>query len=245
VLRISPAYQNKISVTNDHLAALELSREKVLATVVRLMARAYFRAGSERYAVLNRTFGICTLCKAHVRIDGDSLFFTYTGKRRVDQRRVVADTPLVGIIREVLELPGERLFQYIDEEGRVRGVTPAAVNRYLERILGARYTSKDLRTFGGTVRAATILADIGPAAGAREAKKNVVLCSRLVAAELGNTPAIARRAYIHPVVLERYEAAGLTIEPLMRLDPRPVAAREPAGHYPEEEALIRFLEKYG
>src|SRR5690606_14814272 len=124
--------------------------------------------------------------------------FTYAGKSRVDQRRVVADTPLAGIMAELLELPGSRLFRYVDGTGRVRNVTAEMVNRYIREALGGRYTSKDLRTFGGTVRAATILADIGPAATEREAKRNVALCCRLVAVELGNTPTICRNAYVHP-----------------------------------------------
>jgi DNA topoisomerase I len=121
------------------------------------------------------------------------------------------------------------------------------VNRYLREILGEKCTSKDLRTFGGTVRAATILADIGPAAGAREAKRNVVMACNLVASELGNTPSIARKAYIHPAVLEEYEVSGRTIETVARrrrAQPR-VGTEEPVGWYPEELSLMRFLERYG
>jgi DNA topoisomerase I len=233
------------AATSAHLRIPGLGREKVLATMVRLMNRAYFRAGSERYAVVNRTYGICTLKKKHVGIRGHTLVFTYAGKRRIDQRRVVADTPLVEIIEELLALPGSRLFQYVDECGRRRRITARDVNEYLREILGAAYTSKDIRTFGGTVRAATVLAELGPAASKREARSNVILCCRLVAMELGNTPAICRQAYIHPAVLERYERAGQTIEPLMRKAPRAVAAEEPARFYPEEAALLRFLERYG
>jgi DNA topoisomerase-1 len=232
-------------VTNVHLKRPALDRDKVLATVVRLISRAFFRIGSERYAVENKTFGIATLKKRHLEIRDNDLVFTYVGKRRKDQRRVVADTPLVEIIRELLELPGSRLFRYRDEEGAVRDVTSRAVNRYIKDVLHERYTSKDLRTFGGTVRAATILADVGPAKSAREAHSNTVMTARLVASELGNTPAIARKAYIHPAVFEEYEAEGSTIEPLMRKQPRAVRTEEPVEYYPEEAALMRFLERYG
>ncbi|HEX9108328.1 MAG TPA: hypothetical protein VF832_13890, partial [Longimicrobiales bacterium] len=108
-----------------------------------------------------------------------------------------------------------------------------------------RFTSKDLRTFGGTVRAATILADLGPPRSVSEAKKNVVLSCKLVSLDLGNTPSIARAAYIHPAVLEEYQAKGRTIDPLMRHTPRAVPAEEPVSYYPEEAALMRFLERYG
>ena len=239
--RVVPELREK---TNRHLKRPTLDREKVLATVVRLMSRAYFRIGSERYAVQNRTFGIATLKKHHLEVRGNDLVFTYVGKRRKDQRRVVADTPLVEVMREMLDLPGSRLFRYRCN-GSVRNVTARAVNEYIKEILHERYTSKDLRTFGGTVRAATILADIGPASSQREAHRNTVMTARLVASELGNTPSIARKAYIHPAVFEQYEAEGRTIEALMRKEPRAVRSEEPVEYYPEEAALMRFLERYG
>lgn len=230
--------------TNKHLRRRKLDRDKVHATVVRLICRAYFRAGSERYAVENKTFGISTLRKDHVEIDDNNLVFTYVGKRKVDQRQFVADTPLVEIIEELLELPGDRLFQYYDEDKALRPVTAHSVNRYLEDIAGCKLTSKDLRTFGGTVRAATILSDIGPAQSKTEAKKNLTLACKLVSLDLGNTPTIARKAYIHPAVLEEYQKAGRTMSN-MRKPTRRVDAVEPVEFYPEEAELIRFLERYG
>lgn len=229
------------AVTSEHLRQTGLGRERVLATVVRLMVRAFFRVGSERYAVQNRTFGITTLRKSHLTIEGNDLTFVYRGKSSVDQRRVVAETPLVEIIRDLMELPGERLFRYMDEDGTVRDVTAQEVNRYLKEILGERYTSKDIRTWGGTVRAATILADLGPARTKREAEKNVVLICKLVSSELGNTPAVCRSAYIHPAVIDGY-LRGRTIDRVMRKTPRPVEAATRVDYYPEEAALMRFLE---
>lgn len=246
VLRYGRALPRLREATSVDLKEPGLGREKVLATMVRLMGRGYFRVGSERYAVRNRTFGICTLRKKHLQVQGNTLIFRYVGKRRIDQRRVIADTPLVEIVRELLKLPGQaraRLFRYQDAAGHARKITAELVNRYIGDILGERYTSKDLRTFGGTARAATILADLGPAKSESEARRNLNLCCRLVAHELGNTPAICRKAYIHPCVLEQYLAAGHTIEPLMRKAPR--ATGSPGHYYPEEAALIRFLERYG
>ncbi len=272
VLHVAGALPQLRATTNRHLKRRQLDREKVLATVVRLICRAYFRAGSERYAVSNRTFGICTLKKSHVAVNDRNLVFSYTGKRSMDQRQVVAATPLVEIIEELLALPGNRLFQYIAEDGQevnggrprsrrqggrnrararravaassVRAVTAQSVNRYLRDILGERYTSKDLRTFGGTVRAATILADLGPPSNPTEAKRNIALACKLVAAELGNTPAICRKAYIHPAVLEQYEQRR-TVATHARRRRQAIPEEEPVGYYPEEVALIRFLEKYG
>lgn len=230
--------------TDAHLQQEGLGRERVLATVVRLMTRAFFRVGSERYAVQNRTFGITTLQKRHLQVDGSDLVFRYKGKHRIDQRRVVAETPLVEILEELLRLPGRRLFRYRDTDGKLRDVTARDVNQYLKEILGEKYTSKDIRTWGGTVRAATILADLGPVAKKKEAERNVVLACKLVSTELGNTPAVCRSAYIHPVVLEQY-LKGNTIAPVMRGKPRPVGTKAPASYYPEEAALMRLLEAKG
>ena len=243
VLRVAAILPELRSVTNEHLRRSELDSQKVHATVVRLICRAYFRAGSERYAVSNKTFGITTLRKPHVTILGNNLIFQYRGKRSISHRQFVADTPLVQIIEELLELPGDRLFQFQNGAG-AKSVTAASVNRYLGDVLGERFTSKDLRTFGGTVRAATILADIGPARTQSEAKRNVVLACKLVSLDLGNTPAIARKAYIHPAVLEQYQNAGRTMDN-MRRSARRVEAQEPLSYYPEEAALMRFLRRYG
>ena len=243
LLRVSNALPRIRAMTNVHLRRRKLDRLKVHATVVRLICRAYFRAGSERYAVENRTCGISTLRKEHVEINHNNLIFSYIGKRRIDQRQFVAATPLVEIIAKLLHLPGDRLFQYIDEDGEIRPVTAQSVNKYLEEIAGVKLTSKDLRTFGGTVRAATILSDIGPAHSKTEVKRNVTLACKLVSLDLGNTPAIARKAYIHPAVLDEYARAGRTMAN-MRKHNRRVDAVEPQ-FYPEEAELIRFLERYG
>lgn len=242
--RVSAALPLIRDKTNDHLKRPHLDREKVHATVVRLICRAYFRAGSERYAVENKTFGISTLRKKHVEIRGNNLIFNYIGKRSIDQRQFVADTPLVEIIEELMGLPGERLFQYIDENGDVKPVTAQSVNRYLKEVVGDKITSKDLRTFGGTVRAATILADIGPASTKTEIKRNLALACKLVSLDLGNTPTICKKAYIHPAVLDEYAKAGRTVSN-MRRSKRRLNAIEPIEYYPEEAALIRFLERYG
>lgn len=228
--------------TEHHLRQPGVGRERVLATVVRLIMRGFFRIGSEEYAVTNKTFGIATLQKKHLKIDGDNLVFRYVGKKSIDQRAVVADTPLVEVLHEILKLPGKRLFQFVDDEGKVHPVTAAEVNGYIKQIVGERYTSKDMRTWGGTVRMATILADLGPPQSEREAKKNLVLACKLVSSELGNTPSVCRSAYVHPSVMERY-TQGKTIAPLMRDAPRD--DEQPGRYYPEEAALMRFLERWG
>ena len=146
-------------VTDEHLKRKGVGRERVLATVVRLMMRGAFRVGSERYVTENKTFGLATLRKNHLRIEGQNLVFRYRGKKAVHQRQVVADTPLVEVIREIMELPGPRLFKFRGEDGKTYPVTAKELNDYIKEVLGKRFTSKDLRTWGGTVRAATVLAE--------------------------------------------------------------------------------------
>lgn len=211
---------------------------RVAAAVVRLIEEGYFRVGGDRYLKENGSHGVTTLRKSHVAVDGDCLVFDFVGKGGIRQRRTVVDPPLARFVAELRRAPGKRLFRYQDDEGAWHDLRAREVNEYLHDLVGVPYTAKDFRTWGGTLRAATVLADIGPAASEREAHKNTVLAVRLVAAELGNTPTICRKSYVHPIVLARYEDAGETISP------RGGAARGRFDHAPEERALIRFLDRH-
>lgn len=227
------------------LRARGLTRRRVAAGVVALIAEAFFRVGSERYAEENRTFGVATLRKRHVAVRDGRAVFDYVGKESVRQRQTVCDPRLVKFVRELLRSPGPRMFRYQADDGRGRAhwcdLTARDVNEYLHDVLGVPYTAKDFRTWGGTLRLATILADLGPGATPRETQKNVVVAVRLVAAELGNTPTVCRQAYVHPIVIARYVDDGATIAPFLA---GPARARAVAGHPPEERALIRFLDRY-
>ena len=218
----------------------EPSRERIAAGVVRLIAEGFFRVGGERYARENRTFGITTLRKSHVTIERDRISFSYVGKLSKDQWQVVVDRRLAEFVRAMRRVPGTRLFRYRGADGKWHDLGARDVNRYLRDTLGVPYTAKDFRTWGGTLRLATVLAEMGPAQSEREAKKNVVLAIRLVAAELGNTPAICRASYVHPMVIARYLDEGITIADF----PPRGRGRGPGAHAPEEAALIRFLDEY-
>jgi DNA topoisomerase-1 len=221
-----------------------LTRRRVAAAVVRLISEGFFRVGSERYAKENKTFGIATMLKSHVRIDCDCIFFSYVGKRSIRQKQVVVDHQLCAFMAELLEVPGRRLFRYREEE-RWCDLTARDVNHYLKKRIGVPYTAKDFRTWGGTLRVATVLAELGPGKSEREAKRNVVMAIRLVAAELGNTPAICRKSYVHPLLIARYLDDGTTIaRDLARDIKRTGGRRGRHDHAPEERALIRFLDRY-
>ena len=218
----------------------DFCRERVLAAVVRLISDGFFRVGSERYLKENRTFGISTLHKSHVRVDGPCLIFEYRGKRGIYHRQVVVDPELTEFMGQLLAAPGRRLFRYQDGDAWC-DLDARDVNQYLRKTLGVRYTAKDFRTWGGTLRLATVLAELGPAATEREAKRNVVMAVRMVAAELGNTPAVCRKSYVHPIVVARYLDAGDTIaRGLARVAPQQGVAR----HHPEERALLHFLDRH-
>lgn len=222
----------------------ELCRERVAAAVVRLISEGFFRIGSERYAKENNTFGIATLLKQHVRVDGDCIIFEYVGKRSIRHRQVVVDATLARFIHRLKENPGVRLFRYRDAEQRWCDLTARDVNDYLHRVLGVPYTAKDFRTWGGTLRVATVLADItdpGAEMTERQRKRNVVLAIRLVAAELGNTPAVCRKSYVHPMVIAKYLDDGETIARRLARAPH---RRSPYDHHPEERALLSFLDRH-
>lgn len=242
----------RAAVARD-LRGRTLAKRRVAAGVVRLIGEAFFRVGSERYAQENRTFGITTLGKRHVAAHGDRVVFAYVGKKSIRQRQTVCDPELVRFVGALLATPGPRLFRYQardPETGAIawHDLTARDVNEYLHDVLGVPYSAKDFRTWGGTLRLATILADLGPGASARESRQNVVTALRLVAAELGNTPTICRQSYVHPLVIARYLDEGTTIAPfLARALARraaTAAGRRADVQLPEERALIRFLDRY-
>ncbi|MEP7087410.1 MAG: DNA topoisomerase IB [Gemmatimonadota bacterium] len=213
-----------------------LTRDRVAAAVVRLISKGFFRVGSERYARENKTFGISSLLKRHVHVEKHAIIFDFKGKSNKQQKHVVVDRALARIMRAMLASPGPKLFRFTDGT-KWKNLSERDVNDYVRRVTGVRYTAKDFRTWGGTVRVATVLSDLGAPANDREAKKNVVLAIRLVSAELGNTPAICRASYVHPIIIARYLDHGETIMPRK-------AGKTAAGHYPEERALIRFLDEH-
>ncbi|HEX2778512.1 MAG TPA: hypothetical protein VHM30_03365 [Gemmatimonadaceae bacterium] len=226
-------------VLASHERRREPTLERVAAGVLRLIAERCFRPGSDRYVRENRSFGITTLRKSHVFVDGDSVVFSFRGKSGIRQRQLIVDRAIAGFVRTLLETPGTRLFRY-ERDGEWFDLDARTLNEYLRDSLGFPYTAKDFRTWGGTLRAATVLAEIGPARSATEAKRNVATVMRLVAAELGNTPTICRKSYVHPVLIERYLEEGETIAERWRGGSRATGT----NHTAEERALVRFLDEH-
>ena len=187
---------------NQDLALPGLPRDKVLATVVRLLETTRIRVGNEEYARTNDSFGLTTLRTRQVRVQGSTLFFQFRGKSGVHHRVALSDRKLAAIVRHMRDLPGYELFQYVDEAGETRAVDAADVNDYLQAIAGEEFTSKDFRTWAGTVLAARELHHSG--------KNQLSPAIARVARQLGNTPAVCRKCYIHPAVIDAYLDGSLS-----------------------------------
>lgn len=188
----------------DHLGRPGLPREKVLATVVMLLEKTLIRVGNDEYARVNRSYGLTTLRDGHVQINGSRVRFSFRGKSGVEHEVDLHDRRLARIVKQCRDLPGYELFQYVDDEGGRQTVVSEEVNAYLKAITGQDITSKDFRTWAGTVLAAQCLCDCGPCSCEAEAKRNILRVVEAVAARLGNTKAVCRKCYIHPAVFEAY-----------------------------------------
>jgi DNA topoisomerase-1 len=213
-----------------------LPQQKVLATIVRLLERTFIRIGNEEYARENKSFGLTTLKNRHVTIKGAQVRFRFRGKRGRHVEVDVTDHRVAKVISKCQDLPGQDLFQYVDDEGEIQEVTSQDVNNYLREITGEDFSAKDFRTWGGTVLAAIALNAQGKFETRKQAKANVKTAICAVAQLLGNTPAICRKCYVHPAVLEAYLKGSLIpalIPPTKR--PKNIDFRS------LETALVKFL----
>ncbi len=195
-----------------------LPRERVIAAVVRLLETTLIRVGNREYARQNNSFGLTTLRDGHVDIEGSRLRFEFRGKSGQDHQVEIQDRRLARIVRQCRDLPGQTLFQYLDENGERQKISSEDVNAYLKETTGEDFTAKDFRTWGGTVLALAALLEVGPCESEKEASKAVVEVVKRVASDLGNRPAICRKYYVHPVVIESFvqgklaEALGEVVE---------------------------------
>src|SRR5688572_17261993 len=185
-----------------------IPREKVLATIVRLLERTLIRVGNDEYARTNNSYGLTTLLTRHVKLTGDHVRFSFRGKHGIRHEVELEAPRCVKVLRKCLELPGQELFGYVDANGEVRDVSSTDVNSYLKEIAGDEFTAKDFRTWYGTSAALESLAGI-PFGTARESKAKLKDTLQVVAARLGNTPAMCRKCYINPVVIDAFLAGEL------------------------------------
>lgn len=210
-----------------------LPREKVTATIVRLLETTLARIGNEEYARDNGSFGLTTLRNRHVRVRGSTVRFLFKGKSGRQASLGVTDRRVAGVIRRCEELPGQMLFQYVDDAGEQRTVTSDDVNQYLRAVSGEDYTAKDFRTWAATVLAASALSDAGRFDSEAEARRNVVEAIDTVARKMGHTRAVCRRSYVHPAVIDAYMDANLPVG----------ATAGVSGLRAEESAVVGLLRR--
>jgi DNA topoisomerase-1 len=214
-----------------------LPREKVLAAVVRLLELTGIRVGNDEYARTNQSFGLTTLRDDHVEVSGSTMRFEFRGKSGKLHQVSLSDRRLARIVARCQALPGEELFQYVDDEGVHQTIGSSDVNGYLRAITGEDFTAKDFRTWSGTLLAAAALEDLGPAPSEREAKSTIVAAIDRVAERLNNTRTVCRKYYVHPAVVDAYLAG--TLLQMMPNGTRAVARTN--GLRAEEHRLVRLL----
>jgi DNA topoisomerase-1 len=241
ILRFADHLPKMRKTTSNHLRRKHLDREKVLACMTRLVNAAYFRIGDERYAKKNKTYGIATLRRKHLTINGDGMIFEYRGKWGQMQRKCVADARLREIVEECAALPGYEIFKYYDEDGEIKDVKSRDLNAYIKEVMGSEFSTKDFRTWAGTLIAAIKLAELGAAEDEKLANKNVLQAVDAVAERLGNTRDIARSSYVSPRVVEHYLEGSVIARQAEQLEE--VILAEQGDLTGEEQALLELLQR--
>jgi DNA topoisomerase-1 len=223
------------------LATPGMSREKVLAAVVRLLETTLIRVGNDEYARLNRSFGLTTLKQRHATVTGTQVRFRFRGKSGRQNEVDIRDRRLAAVIRRCQDLPGQELFQWIGDDGEPHDVASDDVNDYLREISGIDVTAKDFRTWAGTVLAYRALRALAPGTDDRSSRKNVVEAVRFTSDRLGNTPAVARRSYVHPAILEAYMDGSIGGALLEAAEDQTVPPSAPDPR--EERQVVALLRK--
>ena len=200
-------------VTGQHLRKRKLDRNKVMATIVRLLESAFFRPGSANYAKENSTYGLTTLRHKHLTIDGNEIIFRYNGKSNQEQEKHIVDKKLAKIVKKIDDIPGYEVFKYLDEDDNIIDVKSDDLNAYIRDIMGEDFTAKDFRTWAGTMIAAMALDEIGVVSeeDQKTLNKNIKQAVVQVSEKLGNTPSVARSSYIDPRIIDEY-VEGRTIK---------------------------------
>ncbi len=212
-----------------------MPREKVLAAVVQLLESTTIRIGNDQYARENDSYGLTTMRNSHAKVQGDTVRFSFKGKSGIKHAISLRDRRLAKVVRACQDLPGQELFGYVDGDGTARDVTSADVNDYIREISGGDFTAKDFRTWVGTVQCGLLLSGMEPAETQAERKSRMTEAIKQVAERLGNTPAVCKKSYIHPEVLEAYSEEG-SLGAALR-------GRARKGLLPEEHFVVTFLKR--
>ena len=242
VIAFGEALPNIRAVTNKHMAQKGLTREKVLATVVSLLEKTMIRVGNDEYAKTNQSYGLTTLQEKHVNVTGDSIRFKFKGKSGKEWNLKVTDRRIAKVVRACEEIDGQELFKYTDEEGEIHTISSSDVNGYLQNITGENFTAKDFRTWSGTVIASMALQEYETFDSQAQAKKNVVAAIEHVSQQLGNTPAVCRKCYVHPAILDAYLDGSFIAQISKEID-KTLQKRYDQGLKEEEIRVLQFLRR--
>jgi DNA topoisomerase-1 len=223
--------------TTADLARPGLPRNKVFAAIVQLLEKSLIRVGNEEYVRQNRSFGLTTLRNRHVQVRGDRLRFEFRGKSGVHHSVDVNDRRLAKVVKQCRDLPGQELFQYLDDYGEHQGIDSGDINRYVKDVTGEDFTAKDFRTWSGTVLAVAALREFAPASTKAESERNVVLAIEAVAKMLGNTRAVCRKSYVHPGIIDCYLDGAM----MKVLNRRFKAARKSTSGLRADEVAVMVL----
>ena len=233
--------QLRLKLEND-LALKELSQQKVLATVISLMERTYIRVGNNEYEKANGSYGLTTLKDKHVAINGEKMIFTFKGKKGVEQNISLKNKKLARMVKQCRDIPGKELFQYYDADGNRKSIDSGMVNQYIKDVSGYDCSAKDFRTWAGSVHALQAFRSLGEALTATESKKNILSALDEVSKKLGNTRTVCKKYYVHPALIQLYEANNLSGY-LKELD----MLEEPdnkSGLTAEEKVLMKILKQF-
>jgi DNA topoisomerase-1 len=230
--------QLRLKLEQD-IAVKELTQQKVLATVISLMERTYIRVGNADYEKMYGSYGLTTLKDKHVNISGDKVIFSFKGKKGIYHNITLHNKKLARIVKECRDIPGKELFQYYDTEGNKRSIDSGMVNNYIREATEMDFTTKDLRTWAGTIQALQAFWSLGEAITASECKKNIVAVLDIVSRKLGNTRTVCKKYYVHPVLLKLYEEKKLAkyVEELNKLEEND----NQTGLTQEEQILMKIL----
>lgn len=239
LLEFGKAIPNLRLKMEEDLAKKELSEEKVLATIISLMERTYIRIGNDDYEKLYGSYGLTTLKDKHVKVNGDTVQFSFTGKKGIEQKITLKHRKLARLVKKCRDIPGKELFQYYDSEGKRQPIDSGMVNRYIKEATDGDFSAKDFRTWAGTLNILRAFCSMEDPDGEPACKKNVLAALDEVSKKLGNTRTVCRKYYVHPGIIRLYEERTLD-KYLKELD----KIEEPdhlAGLTGEERVLMKIL----
>jgi DNA topoisomerase-1 len=226
-----------------HLRQPGLTRERVMASILRILSTCYMRPGSEVYASENGSYGIATLRRKHVNVKGELIEFDFPGKSGVRQRRELRDKQVARVIRATMKLPGYNVFKYVNGDGTPVKVTSRHINDYIKEVMGSNFSAKDFRTWAGTLVCACALAREGDEIPKRKTARNkkIVAAIKETAEVLGNTPAVCRGSYVCPEIINAFEKGQVIDNYTQKLDE--LIAYRGRGLHKAEQALLKFLKR--